>query len=127
MDLINKVAPWSGAPGARPGRAPVQVRHGQGAGVRRWAEEITPGPDGDRMTLRYADPEWFASWLVGFGSDVVVLGPPEVRDAAVARLREIAEAHRVPAGGPSTGGAAPAAPPPPPAGCCRPPPPPPGR
>jgi hypothetical protein len=48
------------------------------------------------MVLRYAEPEWFASWLVQFGADVVVLDPPEVRDAVVERLREIAGGYRRP-------------------------------
>src|SRR5438874_6453889 len=33
--------------------------------IRRWADEITPGPDGDVVTLRYAGPESVAAWLVG--------------------------------------------------------------
>jgi proteasome accessory factor B len=61
--------------------------------VRRWADEVTPSADGDVVTLRYAEPESMAAWLVGFGAEVVILDPPEVRDAAVARLREIFDAH----------------------------------
>ena len=91
VDLISYVARWSG-PVERTGRATVLVRPGRGAGVRRWAEEVTAGPDGDRAVLRYSDPVGLAAWLVGYGSDVLVLDPPEVRDAAVARLREIAAA-----------------------------------
>ncbi len=115
VDLISYVAHWSGQPVERTGRATVLVPHGRAAGVRRWAEEITPGPDGDRLTLRFAEPEWFAAWLVGYGADIVVLDPPEVRDAVVARLREIADVYRTapaPAGpqsaAPAAGSAAPA-------------------
>ena len=86
---ISYVARWTG-PVERTGRATVLVPPGRADGVRRWADEVTPGPDGDVLTLRYAEPDWFAAWLVGYGSDVVVLDPPEVRDAAVARLRRIA-------------------------------------
>jgi proteasome accessory factor B len=96
------VARWSG-PVERSGRATVLVRPGRGAGVRRWAEEVTPGPDGDRALLRYSDPVGLAAWLVGYGSDVVVLDPPEVREAAVARLREIAAAQVEPAPGTHVG------------------------
>jgi proteasome accessory factor B len=92
VDLISYVAHWTG-PVERTGRATVLVPHGRADGVRRWADEVTPGPDGDVLTLRYAEPDWFAAWLVGYGSDVVVLDPPEVRDAAVARLRRIALAN----------------------------------
>lgn len=94
IDLIDYVARRSG-PVERPGTATVLVRPDRGAGVRRWAEEVVPDPQGrgDRVTLRFADPDSFASWLVGYGADVVVLDPPEVRAAAVARLREIAAVH----------------------------------
>ena len=74
------MARWSG-PVERRGRAAVLVRPGRAAGIRRWAEEVTPGPDGDRVVLRYADPDWLANWLVGYGADVLVLEPPQVREA----------------------------------------------
>lgn len=92
VDLISYVARWSGTV-ERTGTATVLARPGRAPGVRRWAQEVSPGPDGDRLTLRYADPEGLASWLVGYGPDVVVLDPPEVRDAVVARLRRIRTAH----------------------------------
>jgi proteasome accessory factor B len=92
VDLISYVARWSG-PGERRGQATVLVRKGRGAGIRRYAEKIVPGDDGDRVVLRYADAEGLASWLVGYGSDAIVLDPPEVRDFVVKRLHEIAGAH----------------------------------
>ncbi|GIH13948.1 WYL domain-containing protein [Rugosimonospora africana] len=92
VDLIRYVANWSG-PAERTGRATVRIRPGRGAGVRRWAEQVRSGEDGDVAVLRYSDPEGLASWLVGYGADVVVLDPPEVRDAAVARLRRIVAVH----------------------------------
>ena len=45
------------------------------------------------VVLRYADAESLGGWLVGYGADVVVLDPPEVRDHVLARLREVAAAH----------------------------------
>ena len=99
IDLISRVARWTG-PVERTGRATVLIPHGRGDGVRRWADETTPGPDGDVVTLRYGEPEWFAAWLVGYGADVVVLDPPEVRDAVIARLRQVARAYAA-AGAPS--------------------------
>ncbi|HEX6873623.1 MAG TPA: YafY family protein [Micromonosporaceae bacterium] len=91
VDLISHVARWSG-PAEHAGQATVLIRPGRAAGVRRLAEQVTPGPDGDRVVLRYADPDRFARWLVGYGSDVVVLGPDEVRKAIVARLRDLVDA-----------------------------------
>jgi proteasome accessory factor B len=90
VDLIQYVARKSG-PVERHGRATVLLRRGRCAGIRRWAEDLTPHADGDRAVVRYADPEWVASWLVGYGDDVVVLGPPEVRQLVVERLCQIAE------------------------------------
>jgi len=95
LDLISYVARWSG-PVERTGTATVLARPGRAAGVRRWAEQVVPSPEGDRLILRYADPEGLARWLVGYGADVVVLDPPEVRHAAMTRLAEIAERHAAP-------------------------------
>jgi proteasome accessory factor B len=92
VDLISYVAHWSG-PVERPGLATVLVRKGRGAGIRRYAEEVVPDDQGDRVVLRYADAEVLVSRLVRYGSDVLVLGPPEVRDLVVKRLHEIAGAH----------------------------------
>ncbi|MDT4986189.1 MAG: proteasome accessory factor, partial [Micromonosporaceae bacterium] len=85
-----------------PREATVVVRQGRAAGIRRHAAQIVPGARGDRMVLRYADPESLATWLVGYGSDVLVVDPPEVRDFVLKRLHEIAGAHPgpVPAGAP---------------------------
>ncbi|WP_422769463.1 helix-turn-helix transcriptional regulator [Plantactinospora sp. WMMC1484] len=88
VDLISHVARWSG-PVERTGRATVLVRPGRAAGLRRWAEEVTSGPDGDRLVLPYADAESLAGRLVGYGPDLRVLEPPEIRDAVIQRLKEI--------------------------------------
>jgi proteasome accessory factor B len=87
VDLIDYVARWSGPPERR-GHARVRLRHGRAAGIRRWAERVTPEPDGDVAVLRYSDPDSLAGYLVGYGADVVVLDPPEVRDAVVALLEQ---------------------------------------
>jgi len=92
VDLLAHVARWSGPP-ERTGRATVRVRPGRGAGLRRWAEPVGVGPEADILTLRYADLEWLAGWLAGYGADVLVLDPPELRDLVVARLREIAASY----------------------------------
>ncbi|MET7396162.1 WYL domain-containing protein [Dactylosporangium sp. NPDC005572] len=92
VDLIGYVARSSG-PVERTGRATVRVRPGRAAGVRRWADSCVPGPDGDVLTLAYADVDFFAGWLVGYGADVVVLDPPEIRDAVIQRLKAIAAAY----------------------------------
>jgi proteasome accessory factor B len=102
VDLISHVARWSG-PTERAGRATVLVRPGRAAGLRRWARESSSGPDGDRLVLPYADTESLASALVGYGPDVRVLDPPEVREVVIQRLKEIAARHEdvVAAGAPA--------------------------
>jgi proteasome accessory factor B len=92
VDLISYVARWSG-PLERTGRATVLVRPGRAAGLRRWAQDATPTPDGDELVLRYADVDWIADVLVGYGADVRVLGPPEVREAVIQRLKEMSARH----------------------------------
>jgi proteasome accessory factor B len=99
VDLISHVACRSG-PVPHPGRATVLVRPGRAAGLRRWAADSVPGPDGDRLTLPYADVDLLAANLVGYGADVHVLAPPELRDAVIQQLKEIVSRHE-PAGVPS--------------------------
>ncbi len=95
VDLINYVA-RSSEPVERTNRATLLVRPGRGAGIRRWAEETVPGPDGDRVVLPYADVDSFAAWLVGYGADALVLDPPPLRDRVIARLAEISAQHPAP-------------------------------
>lgn len=89
VDLISHVAHSSG-PVERHGRAQVLVRPGYADGVRRWAERVDAGPDGDVAVLAYHCAEELAHWLVGYGADVRVLDPPEIRDVVITRLKEIA-------------------------------------
>jgi len=90
-DLISHVARWSG-PVDHPNRATVLVQPGRAAGLRRFAESVTAGPDGDRVVVSYSDPDGFARWIVGYGADVLVVEPDEARKATVARLRDLAAA-----------------------------------
>jgi proteasome accessory factor B len=90
LDLFGHVAQWSN-PVAHTNKATVLLRPGRAFGIRRRAESVVSGPDGDRVELRYSDPDSFARWLVGYGSDVVVLEPDDVRKAIVARLRDLVE------------------------------------
>jgi proteasome accessory factor B len=62
--------------------------------VRRWAESVTPTERGDVVELTYSDAHSAARWLVGYGSDVQVLEPEEVRSAVIDRLREMIAAQQ---------------------------------
>jgi proteasome accessory factor B len=77
----------------RTGRATVTARPGRAAGLRRWSVETLPGPDGDRLTIPFADVERIADTIVGYGADVRVDGPPEVREAVIQRLKEVVVRH----------------------------------
>ena len=89
LNLIDHVARSSG-PDEKSNTAKVLVRHGRAAGVRRWAITTESTVDGDLVELRYGCAESFAGWLVGYGADVTVLEPDDLRKATVARLEEVA-------------------------------------
>ncbi len=90
--------------------ATLAVRHGTGHALRRHARPApatrpAPAADMDLVEMEFADTERFARWIVGSGPDVIVLEPPELRTAVVARLRAAAagtagvcEAAAVPGG-----------------------------
>jgi proteasome accessory factor B len=111
LDLIGYVGRNAG-PAPKPNTARVLVKPGRAAGVRRFAEPVQSTSDGDVVELRYAEADSFAAWLVGYGADVIVLAPDDVRKAVVARLEDIActapEATGAHAGG-RAGAAAPEA------------------
>ncbi|BFU44225.1 helix-turn-helix transcriptional regulator [Krasilnikovia sp. MM14-A1004] len=92
VDLISHVARWSG-PVVHTGRASVLARPGRAAGLRRMAEHTEPGPDGDRLTIAYADVDRLAATLVGYGADVRVEDPPELREAVIQQLKEVVARH----------------------------------
>src|SRR4029453_18950191 len=97
LDLISYVAHSYSHP-EHTKRATLLVAPGRAAGVRRWAESVTPAdavasgspasdratasgspggssPDaasrrGDVVVIGYSDPCGFASWIVGYGADV---------------------------------------------------------
>jgi proteasome accessory factor B len=72
--------------------AELQVEPGSDAALRlanRDGAEVT----GDRAVLHFVDVNILADELSGFGPEVLVLSPPELRDAVVARLRGVVSAH----------------------------------
>jgi proteasome accessory factor B len=89
VDLISHVARWTD-PVEHSGRATLLLKPGRAAGIRRYADEVVPGADGDRAVVRYSDPDSFARWLAAYGADLIVLDPDEVRKAIIARLRDLA-------------------------------------
>jgi proteasome accessory factor B len=74
--------------------ATLLVRAGAGYGLRRHSRTLPPAPGDprgwDRVELDYASGGDLADSLLGFGADVVVVEPPDVREAVVTRLKEVA-------------------------------------
>ncbi len=90
LDLVATVAGHAGGAPERDAR--VRVAPGRAGDLRREATAVEPRPGGwDELTVPYADAERLAESVVGYGADVVVVDPPEVRDAVVARLRAVLE------------------------------------
>jgi proteasome accessory factor B len=90
-DVRELVRDWDAAP-ALDHTAVLRVRPGVGVRLRQHAVAI--GPDGaepgwDLVTTRYGDTGWFADYAASFGADVVVLDPPDLREAVIARLKGV--------------------------------------
>jgi proteasome accessory factor B len=108
IDLVAYVAAYD--PGHRRKLARLRIRPGAATGLRRISRLVEPGDPAsadpaqaaDLLETWYIDPEWIADRIAGHGSAVVVLDPPEVRDAVVRRLRALAG---LPAGDPTRGAA----------------------
>lgn len=52
-----------------------------------------PDSGEERLRLHFVDPNIFADELAGFGSEVLVVSPPELRAAVIARLERTAADH----------------------------------
>jgi proteasome accessory factor B len=90
-DVRELVKDWDRAP-ARDRTAILAVRENAGIGLRRWARESVPEkerPGWDRVTVSFADSGWYADYLASFGPDVIVLDPPDLREAVISVLKGV--------------------------------------
>jgi proteasome accessory factor B len=90
-DVRELVTKWGNA-GSRDDARPatLRVRGGAGLGLRRHPATASPDPDApgwDIVEARFTDVKWYAEYVASFGPDVVVLGPPDLRDAVIACLK----------------------------------------
>jgi proteasome accessory factor B len=93
IDLRAQVATL--VPSRASAQARLCVRHGSGIRLRRRATGSGPGADGwDELTVPYGDQEVLAEEVAGFGSDVTVLEPSELREAVIRRLRGVVATSR---------------------------------
>ncbi|GAA3468908.1 helix-turn-helix transcriptional regulator [Nonomuraea roseola] len=68
--------------------AVLEVRQGACEGLRQVARAVHEGREGwDTVELVFADPERLAGWIASLGADVRVVGPPDAREAVIARLK----------------------------------------
>jgi proteasome accessory factor B len=74
--------------------ARLLVRDGAAYGLRRHAAPAPrEGPPGwDRVEISYGRTDALADEVLGYGADVIVEGPPELRELVVGRLRQVAVA-----------------------------------
>jgi proteasome accessory factor B len=88
VDVRAMVKDWD-KPAARDHTATLRVRADAGNALHRWGRSVPDAahPGWDRVTIDYSDPEWYAGYLAGFGQDVVVLEPPELREAVIRQLK----------------------------------------
>ena len=88
-DVLAAVRAWDFEP--PPQRTGVlRVRHGTGHSLRRHAVTATPAagqPGWDVIEVPYSDTRWWSEHLASFGADIIVLEPPDLRDAVISRLK----------------------------------------
>lgn len=73
--------------------AVVEVEPGSDAAVRLNKRRGTVAPSSGMLELHYSDSNIFADELAGYGPEVLVLSPPELRDAVKSRLTRTAADH----------------------------------
>jgi proteasome accessory factor B len=90
-DVRELVRDWDSP--AREHTAVLRVRSGTGVGLRQHAVSVSAdetGPPGwDLVTTRFADVGSFAGYAAWFGPDAVILDPPDLREAVIARLKGV--------------------------------------
>lgn len=82
-------APWEGDPAMS---ADVAATGNAAWWIERRALGEVAGEDTQgRVLLKVpvADVSSFASWMAGFGTEAIVLGPPEIRDAVILHLKGV--------------------------------------
>ena len=87
-DVRELVKDWD-KPLTRDHTATLRVRAEAGVALRRWGrvDQDAAHPGWDRITIDYSDPDWYARYLAEFGPDVIVIEPPELREAVIRQLK----------------------------------------
>jgi proteasome accessory factor B len=89
-DVRELVKDWDQMPKPRAEKATLRVRAGAGHNLRRYADSIEPDGTGwDRVTTGFPEADWYPDYLATFGQDVVVLDPPDLREAVIKHLKGV--------------------------------------
>ncbi|WP_433461431.1 helix-turn-helix transcriptional regulator [Spirillospora sp. CA-128828] len=92
---VRRIAFDWGDPVSEPRPATVRLRRGAAQGPRRWARDVRPVEAGawdgewDEAVLTFRDADRFAPYLARFADDVVVLDPPDLREAVIQHLKSV--------------------------------------
>jgi proteasome accessory factor B len=87
---VREIVASTGGPAPDRRTATVRLRGGAAHGIRRWAASIRPGDaEWDLAELGFTDVERLAEYLAGFAGDVIVVEPPDVRDAMIQHLKAV--------------------------------------
>ncbi|MEU5882887.1 WYL domain-containing protein [Spirillospora sp. NPDC047279] len=89
VDVRSLAFTW-GDPVNEPRPATVRLRSGAAQGPRQWAKDVhTIDGEWDEATLTFRDVDRFAPYLARFADDVVVLDPPDLREAVIQQLKAV--------------------------------------
>ncbi|GAA4633686.1 WYL domain-containing protein [Actinoallomurus vinaceus] len=89
---LREVVTSMGGPAPARRTATVRLRRGAADGIRRWAANIRRDDDEwDLAELTFAEVERLADYLAGFADDVVVVDPPDIRDAMIQHLKAVCQ------------------------------------
>jgi proteasome accessory factor B len=89
-DVRELVKDWDQMPKPRAEKATLRVRAGAGHNLRRYADSIEPdGAGWDMVTTGFPEADWYPDYLATFGPDVVVLDPPDLREAVIKHLKGV--------------------------------------
>jgi predicted DNA-binding transcriptional regulator YafY len=88
---VPKGAPETAQVLAAPDVAWLVARRARGAGT----QAVSPFADWTSFTVPVGDPEQFVSWALGFGPELEVRSPPELRAEVIKRLTRMAHRQRV--------------------------------
>jgi proteasome accessory factor B len=91
-DVRDLVKNWGPTSAGERRQAQLRIRADAGHGLRRPGAQVAPDPGHpgwDLVTVEFADEKWYADDVASFGADVVVVGPPDLRESVIARLKGV--------------------------------------